>query len=394
MTKLDKLMVQLEMLRETAQKQLDAEDTTAAEETMQNIEALEKKIDMQQKLDKTAQEKIAEQYENPHTKVHTSTPDAEKTAAADFHKTACTIRAVLKSVAGKRLTTEEKGMLLPNDTNPDGEHGEGYILPQDIRTQINSLLRDFRSMRGIIGSIYTKALTGSLVIDDVSNTAGLTAFEDGKELPESEAPNFKRAAFSQKEYGAIIPLSNVLIEMTDADLISYISAHFARKAVITENTKIIDALKKGKTAKALSGYAALKSSINKDLDPASLFGTVIVTNQTGFDLLDSQLDANGRPILQPDPTQPTRRVFMGYPVEVYSNAQLADEADGSAPIFYGNLQQAAKFVESGYYKFATSDHAGFTKNTTLARLVELFDVVQWDTSDKCYVYGKLSAAGE
>lgn len=388
MTKLDKMFAQLDLLRENAQKQLDSDDVEGAEKTLADIAAVEKKIKMQKKLDEQENEDMAQNAENLHEPV---------TVESKTKENATFIRAAIKSMTGKAITTAEKALLLPTTTSPNGANGEGYILPQDIRTKINKRIREFRSFRTILGFISTKALSGSFVVENIDGIAGLVSFEDGGELTESEDPKFEKATFSLKEYGAIIKMSKVLLEMSNEDLESYIVDYFAKKAVITENEKALEALRKGKAVKTLSCWSALKSSINKDLDPASLYGTVIVTNQDGFDFLDSQLDANGRPILQPDPTNPTVKRFVGYEIKVFSNALLKSTAPttskaGYAPIFYGNLSEGAKFVDNGYYKFATSEHAGFTKNVTMARLIELFDVIQWDSSDACYIVGQLEVA--
>ena len=153
-------------------------------------------------------------------------------------------------------------------------------------------------------------------------------------------------------------------------------------------------LEANKTAKNLSGWAALKASINVDLDPGSLYNTKIVTNQDGFNVLDQALDLNGRAVLQPDPTQPTRKLFMGYPIEVYSNAMLpSDTTNNVAPIYYGNIEDGVQFVDLDNISFASSKEAGFMSNTTICRLIEWVDVVQADASDKCYCFGKL-ALGE
>lgn len=68
----------------------------------------------------------------------------------------------------------------------------------------------------------------------------------------------------------------------------------------------VEVLKSNKTPKPIKEWKDIKSLINKELDPGVLFDTVIVTNQDGFDWLDSQEDKNGRPILQPNPTEPTK----------------------------------------------------------------------------------------
>ncbi len=72
---------------------------------------------------------------------------------------------------------------------------------------------------------------------------------------------------------------------------------------------IITVLKSNKSAKALKDWKALKSSINVDLDPAVLFGSCIVTNQTGFDYMDSALDETGRPIFATKPSKSNTKVI-------------------------------------------------------------------------------------
>ena len=104
--------------------------------------------------------------------------------------------------------------------------------------------------------------------------------------------------------------------------------------------------------------------------------------------MDSALDETGRPILQPNPVNPTQKLFNGQVIHVFSDAMLPNN-EKKAPIFYGNLSEAVKFVDlNGQVAFATSTEAGFMSNTTIARLIEFIDVVQCDKSDKCYIYGE------
>lgn len=387
MTKLQKMMAKLDVLREMAQKQLDAGEVENAEKTMLEVKELQKKIDIQRELEAEEDVELAAK-----ATVSTKATVSGKAPEGDVKEAASAIRAIIKTIAGKSLTEAEKSLLVPDPVTAPGTNGEGYILPQDISTKINERVREFRSFRSVVGTISTSALSGSLTVESIGGITGLTNFSDGDELTPSEDPKFLPVKFAMSEWGAIIKMSNVLLAMTDNDLVAYITRYFAKKAVITENTAIINKLKYGKTAKTITNYTSLSSSINTDLDPASLYNTVIVTNQDGFDYLDKQLDTNNRPILQPDPTNPTAKRFKGYPVIVFSNAQLPTDQTYGAPVFYGNLEEGVKFVTCGYYKFATSSEAGFTSNTTLARLIELFDVIQWDGDDACYCFGYLSEA--
>lgn len=390
MTKFEEMQAKLATLITTMQSHLDSDELDKAETVKAEIVSLKDKMEKQAYLDSL---EIPEPTNNQN--MPSDPADSKTKENASF------IRACIKKFSGRKLTAAEDAILLPTGTgsNPDGEYNEGYILPEDIRTLINKRVREYRSLRTICGRMSTTALTGSYVVENLDGISGLIDFTDGTDMTESNDFKFEKISFSLKEKGALVQLSNTLMSLTDNDLMSYIVEIFAKKAVITENSMAVTAITKGKTVKNLLDWKELKSSINKDLDPAALYGTVIVTNQDGFDMLDSALDENGRPILQPDITNPTIKRFMGYAVHVFSNAMLKSSAataskDGYAPIYYGNISEGVKFVDLNIMSFATSKEAGFTKNTTYARLIEFVDVIQHDSSDKCYIVGQIKVANK
>ena len=381
MSKIEEMQAKLAVIINTAQDYLDKDDLENADKMQKQAQELADKIEKQKALDK-----LSAGIEVPQaSQAIEGTKDATKTK-----ENASFIRAALKKLSGTKLTEAEDALLLPSVTYPNGEHGEGYILPQDIRTKIKEKLRQFRSLREVCGYLKTTALTGSYPSDN-DETEGLIDFTDGTDGTYATDPVFSPVSWSLKEKGAFIKISNTLLSLTDNDLIDYIVRRFAKKAVITENAMAKAKFEANKTAKSLSGWEALKASINVDLDPAALYNTKIVTNQDGFNVLDQALDLNGRAVLQPDPTQPTRKLFMGYPIEVYSNAMLpSDSTNNVAPIYYGNIEDGVQFVDLDNIAFASSKEAGFMSNTTICRLIEWVDVVQADASDKCYCFGKLS----
>lgn len=376
MSKIEEMQAKLAVLVQTAQDYLDKDEMDKAEETRKEAQALADKIEKQRQLDKLSAGLEAPRSTEP-------IADSREKESASF------IRAALKKLSGTKLTDAENALLLPTTSEVHGTNGEGYILPQDIQTRIREKLRQYKSLREVCGYVKATALTGSYPVENLDSMSGLVDFTDGNDGNDVTDFSFSNVAYALKEKGAFIKISNTLLALTDNDLIAYIVRIFAKKAVITENAMAKAALEKGKTAKALSGWAALKASINTDLDPAALYGTCIVTNQDGFNALDSALDETGRPVLQPDPTQPTRKIFMGYPVYVYSNAMLKT-SENKAPVYYGNIEEGVRFYDLGVTAFATSKDAGFYSNTTVARLIEWVDVVQNDSSDKCYCFGQLS----
>lgn len=300
------------------------------------------------------------------------------------------VKAFFKALRREPLTDVEAALLTT------GTDGESYLIPQDVKTKINELRRQYKSARPLIGSYPTTTLTGTLVFEDISTVTELTNFtDDNTELPTSNNPKFTPVNYTVKAYGAILPVSRTLLQNETGGLLDYLGRWFNKKAIRTENKKIFETLKLNKTPKDLTGFKALKKSLTVDIDPALESEIVIVTNQDGFAYLDDEVDTTGRPILQPDPTKPTQKLFMGYPVIVFSNAELPNVVDTTtgttkAPFFYGALNEGAIFVDRDVYEFSSSEHAGFTKNQVFLRIIEYFDVIQADKD--AYVYGELKLA--
>lgn len=310
------------------------------------------------------------------------TPVTEPTAdnKADVNK------AFLKALMGKRLTPAENALIERADSETDEPNGS-ILVPQDENTRINEYKRQYKSLRTHVREYRTTVISGSFVYENNSTMSLLQDIDEMEEIPQEEGPKFKTKGYSIKNKGAILPVSNYLLADEQSGLMSYVGRWFARKAVKTENADILAVMLADKNAKALADWKALKRSLNKDLDPALIPGSVIVTNQDGFDELDNAVDENGRPILQPDPKNPTQKMFKGLTIDVYSNNDLPSK-DGKAPIFYGNLEEAITFVVRERYEVAKSKEAGFTKNATLIRILERYDVIK--TDNEAYIYGELA----
>lgn len=355
--------------------------------------AIASKLDEIDELDKAYElEKRAHEAEKRFAEEHMDEPPAAGEGSAG--KKASGFAIMAKMLRGGALSEDELKAVTPEDASfkalisgTDAANGENYLIPEDVRTKINELRRTYISAKDLATVIPTKSLTGSFIFENGS-PAGLVAFDDGDDISSTGGePDFKAKAFNIGFRGKIIPVSNILSGAEQAGLTAYLNTWFVRNAIITENAEIFASLKSGKTVKALSGWAALKSSINKDLDPSCKLGGVIVTNQSGFDFLDSQVDANGRPILQPNPANSTDKVFQDMPVKVFPDVQLPD-VNSKHPVFYGRTADGCWFVEFMALLFASSAHAGFGRNQTHMRVIEGFDVMSADKD--AYMYGLLS----
>lgn len=311
-------------------------------------------------------------------------------ASGEETKKADGFKAIAKKLSGQSMDEAEKAMI----SGDAAANGENYLIPEDVRLEINELRKTYISAKSIVTVETTDALTGSINYENGA-PEGLTDFEDGGEIADSDEPKFIRKSFKIQHKGKLIPISRILLGSEKAGLLGYINRWFLRSAVISENAKIFDTLKAGYNSgapKALAGWKALKKSINVDLDPSCKLNGIIVTNQSGFAALDEEEDNNGRPILTQNPAHPTEKLFQGLPVHVFPDAQLPNIDGTHFPVFYGDTKAGATFVEKQALEFATSEHYGFGKNQNYMRVIEGFDCMSTDTS--AYIYGSFTATAK
>lgn len=295
-----------------------------------------------------------------------------------------------KALRGQSLTEAEAKAIQPKDevvkaliTGVNATQGEANLIPEDVDATIRELRRSYVSAVELAEEITTEALTGSFTFE-ANAPAGLVNFDDGDAVPNGTDPKFVNSKFSITLFGIIIPVSNVLTVTEKAGLVAYLNRWFVKNAVITENKKIFEELAADKEAVALSGLDGLRKSLNKDLDPSCLTGAVIATNQSGFAAMDDEKDENGRGLLQPDPADPTRKLYNGLPIKVYPDAQLPNIDETHAPVFYGNTKAGVYFIRLKYTFFDASAHAGFGKNQTHLRVIEGIDCIGADKDAYCY----------
>lgn len=365
--------LQAEILEKTnAAKALtegDNQDYAKASELLDQVDELQKKLETEARLAKLNVAKAEE-----------AQPVTEAKKADGF-------KAMSKMVNGKRLSEEEKALI----TGDNATNNENYLVPTDVKLEINELRKTYVSAKELVTVEGTRALSGSVNYEK-GVPSGLVAFEDGAAIAEETGIKFDQKTYTIKWKGKLIPVSRILASAEKAGLMSYIDRWFVKNAIISENNDIFATLKNGYnngTPKAVAGWKALKSSINKDLDPSCLIGGVIATNQSGFDALDNEVDGNGRPILQPNPANPTEKLFQGLPIKVYPDSTLPNIDATHFPVFYGNTKAGATFEEYEGLEFGFSDQFLFNKNQNCLRVIEGYAVMSTDTS--AYIYGSFSA---
>lgn len=289
-----------------------------------------------------------------------------------------------KLVMGKPVTEAEMAVYnigTPGQVEHTPEKG-GYLVPEEQGKILKEFRRNKVSLKELCNVVPVTTMSGKFPVSKDQNDK-LVEFDELTEIGQTDL-TFAQQSWEVKDYGDIIPVSNTLLEDTDFPLVKIIGKSFVTKSVNTENAKILELLKTVKTKVTGKDYKDLITALNVKLDPAIANTAVIVTNQSGFDYLDKLEDKNGRSLLTTDLTDTTKMLFKGKRIIKLSDEVLPQDAK-KYPFYVGDLAEFANFYDRKGVEIARSTEAGFTKNATLLRVIERFDVKATDEEAVVYV---------
>ena len=267
--------------------------------------------------------------------------------------------------------------------DPVGTDG-GFLVPVDIDNTIRELRRELNPLAPLFSEETVGTASGWRVIDTAPTAAMPSIDEMGTVANNADQPAFGKVTYTLGKYGLRIPISNELMNDEAANLMAYLGRWFAKKLILTENSLLIAALGTPSTALtsgSIEADAAIKTILNKTLDPAISASAVIITNQNGFDALDQLVDLNGRGLLQPDPTNATLYKMFGRRVVMVSNAQLANTSN-KPEFFIGDMREFATLFRRDGFEVASTDVGGnaWATDSTEVRGIARLCVSKFDTS--------------
>lgn len=272
----------------------------------------------------------------------------------------------------------------------EGSKGDGgYTVPADIQTKINELRESKDSLQNLIRVEKVNTVEGSRVIKKRQQQTGFAEVTEGGTILEKATPQFTAIDFKVKKYAGFFKMTNELLSDSDQAIEDTLVDWIGNESRVTRNKLILEVLNtKEKTE--IKGLDDVKKAFNVTLDPAFLNTAVVVTNQEGFNYLDTLVDSNGNYILQADITNAsTRRLFGKYPVHVISNKDLPTVGE-KIPMIMGDLKEAVVMFDRQSLALATSNVAGdaFLTDVTLFRAIEREEVKMWD--EEAIVYGEIA----
>lgn len=279
--------------------------------------------------------------------------------------------AITNGITPKNGVGNEKVAVLYNALtesggSPAGADG-GFLVPTSFNNMIIECRRQMVALADLVTVENVTTPTGWRAIDNAP-TKGFDKVDEMAEIQTNDQPKFTKVTYSLEKYGLIVPVSSELLKDNTAALEAYLARWFAKKGIITENEIILNCLGTltPKTLTVGKEVKALTSVLNKDLDPAISAVATVLTNQSGFDHLCSLEDANGRSLIQPDPTNGQPMIFRSHRVVVISDAMLKNRTDSASgaskgdyyPVYVGDFKAFMTLFKAQNLEVASSNIGG------------------------------------
>lgn len=359
---LRELLEKINNKKEEAKNFLNENKIEEAKVARDELKALQNKFDIAKDL-----------YEEEKAKIE----DEGKPVATDNE-----VKAFINHVRTKFSNVMKSG------SNEDG----GYTVPQDIQTKINEYRESKDALENLVTVEPVTAPTGSRTFKKRAQQTGFAEVDELGNIPEKATPKFSILPYAVKKFAGFLTSSNELLKDSDAAIRSVIEKWIGDESRVTRNKKILEVLTT-KTKTALADVDAIKKALNVTLDPTFRYTSTIVTNQDGYNYLDTLKDENGNYLLQPSVSASSGKQLFGVNVQIISNKDLPSAAE-KAPFIIGDLKEAVVLFDRETTEIRASDVAGdaYLTDATLFRAIERFDVRMRD--EEAFVYGEIDLAPE
>lgn len=380
--KMREIFAQIEAKTKEAQTAAAKKDFDGAEKLMNEVEQLQKEFDVEKRIYE------AEKQQADANKEIKDPADPKK--GTDESATTKFAKFVRGVIAGR------KDIAIPSESI--AENG-GYTVPEDIQTQINHYAEAEFSFLNEIDVVpvstnkgartYQKKGKGEVFVD---------LDENGAITGQIAAPQFERVTYNIQDRAGFMPVSNDLINDSDANILGVVSEWLGKCDTATTNAKVL-ALVNQKDETNFKNINGLKKAVNVTLGQAYKAGVKIYTNDDGLQYLDELVDKNDRPLLNPDPTDTAKlQLRCGVtvvPVVVVPNDTMTTSGT-KIPFIVGDLKSAIRKWDRQKISIDASsvasigDFNAFEKNMTLLRAIVRDDYTELDGD--AFVRGSINTA--
>lgn len=357
--KMREILAQIQAKTAEAKSFMDGEtkDIEKATALMDEVDALQREYD--------AEKRIYDAEKATGAQAATATVEDGAKAKEVEDTVAKFAKAVRSIIQGKALT---EGV---------GEDG-GYTVPEDVSTRVEHYRDVSYSLLQDIDVVPVKTNKGSRTYQKKGEADGFVDIDENGEIAnEIEAPKFERIPYAIQDRAGFMPVSNDLINDSDANILEIVAEWLGKADVATTNAKVLAKVAE-KAQVDFKNIDGIKTALNVTLGQAYKTGAKIYTNDDGLNYLDTLKDQNGRPMLNPDPTAPaTMTLRCGttvLPIKVLPN-KVFKSTGTKAPFIVGNLFDYVRKYDRQSMSIMASTTASignfnaFAQNMTLLRAI-------------------------
>ena len=246
-------------------------------------------------------------------------------------------------------------------TGADG----GYTVPEDIQTRIEKYREAKFSLLTLIGSESVATNKGRRTFQTKAQHAGFSKVSEAAAIGAVSGPQFSVLNYSIDKYAGYLPVTNELLEDSDANITATMVEWLGEEAIATDNVQILTAIAT-KSQTAMTDIDDIKKAINVTLGQAYAPTSSIITNDDGLQWLDTlKVSASSNEYLlkpEQDQTKPNEYALAvgarKIPVIVVPNGVLASE-----PVYEASTDTT---VSSGKTYYTRSGSAGAYVYTAVA----------------------------
>ena len=280
----------------------------------------------------------------------------------------------------KNLVRGRYQNLLDSKTDHSGSDA-GLTIPQDIRTAINTLVRQYDSLQEYVNVENVTTLTGSRVYEKWTDITGLANIDDeaGK-IADIDDPKLSLIKYTIKRYAGISTVTNSLLADSAENILAWLSGWIAKKVVVSRNKAILGVVDQLPTKPTFIKWDDI-IDLEAKVDPAIKQTSFFLTNTSGFTALKKVKNALGDYLMERDVKSPTGYSINGFAVKEISDRWLPNASSGVMPLYFGDLKQAVTLFDRQQMSLLSTNIGGgaFETDTTKVRVIDRFDVVATDT---------------
>ena len=232
------LLQELETLKASVRALIGENKVDEAEKKMEEVRALQKKIDLQKQLEEM-------------DGVINLDAGTQLTAKVDKDLNAEYKRIFLRGLRRQPISADDRSIineyykansirseLMHEGTDPNNPAAGnvGLIIPQDIQTRINEIMRELNDLSEYITVETVNTLSGSRVLEADNTMTPFQVVNEYGPIQETDNPQFVPITYQLVKRAGYLPLTNELLSDSDQNILNYVARWIAKKHVVTKNS--------------------------------------------------------------------------------------------------------------------------------------------------------------